>query len=249
METLKLSSLTIITLTATLLTFGPAARAQSLLDVKIGTTSNDGSADGAYQESAAAVLGSGNAYWNEYRYVSSVPNSVSVVDSTGSTLSGVSLTVANSAGVGSLATTGNPGFLMNDMPYMNPGGIFTISIVGLLVNTEYQFVGYAAYPGLTLGASWAVTTGTFDTGTTSNTGTSADITSGVGVAYSDFYATTDGSGDLTITDSSLTSSYTVLSGFQLEAAAVPEPSAAAMTLCGGGILLAILRWRRPTTQN
>lgn len=228
---------------AALAILNPPAQAQSLLNVKIGQTSQNGSADGAYQETAAAVLGSANGYWNEYAFVSSTPSLVSVVDSTGAALAGVSLTVQNTSGVGGLSTSGNPAFLMNKMPYQNPGSsdVFNISLSGLLASTEYQFVGYAAYPGLTLGAAWTVTTGTFVSGTTSNTGTSADITSGVGVAYSQFFVMTDSSGNLAIRDASLTSSYPVLSGFQLEP--VPEPGTWTMLLGGGATLLAFRRAR------
>jgi hypothetical protein len=232
---------------AALITASFSAPAQSLLNVKIGRTSNDytGSTetDGSYQESAAAVLGSPNSYWNEYAYVSSTPFNLPVVDSTGATLSGVTLSVQNSSGVGSLNTAGNPAFLMNTMPYMNPGGVFTITLGGLQASSEYQFVGYSAYPSLTLGASWSVTTGSLVSGTTSNTGTSADITSGNGVAFADFLVNTDPSGNLVITDASLTSSYTVLSGFQLEAVPVPEPATWAL-LIGGGVAWLAGRRRR-----
>ncbi len=222
----------------------PALHAQTLLNVKIGQTANNGGTDGAYQEIAAAVLGSGNAWWNEYAFVSSTPYLVSVVDSGDSAIAGVTLTVQNSSGVGSLTTSGNPSFLMSKMPYMNPGGVFTISLTGLAAHSQYEFVGYSAYPGLTLGASWAVTTGTFDSGIAANDGTSADITTGAGKAYSDFYVTTDGSGNLTITDSSLTSTYTVLSGFQLQAVPVPEPATVAMGMMGLALLAGFQRMPR-----
>lgn len=240
----KLPPKTVAWLCTGLLAISSSVQAQSLLNVKIGSTTQDASADGAYQESAAAVLGTANSYWNEYAYVSSTPSGVSVVDSTGAGLSGVTLTVQNSQGVGHLTTSGNPSFLMNDMPYMNAGGVFTISIAGLLANAQYEFVGYAAYPGLTLGASWAVTTGTLDSGTSSNDGTSADITTGVGKAYSAFMATTDGSGNLVITDSSLTSAQPVLSGFQLQAAPVPEPGTWTLLAGGFGVLLVFRRSQR-----
>lgn len=219
----------------------PALHAQTLLNVKIGQTANDGTADGAYQETAGAVLGSGNSWWNEYAFVSSTPFQVSVVDSSDSAIPGVTLSVQNSQGVGSLSTSGNPSFLMNKMPYMNAGGLFTISLTGLAANSQYEFVGYAAYPSLTLGGSWAVTTGTLNSGTTSNDGTSADITTGVGKAYSEFVVTTDGSGNLTVTDSSPTSSYVVLSGFQLQAMSVPEPASISLAAIGLGLAGAFLR--------
>jgi hypothetical protein len=210
---------------------------QTLLNVKIGTTTQDASADGAYVEVAGAVLGSGNSYWNEYAFVSSTPSLVSVVDSTGSTISGVTLTVQNSTGVGSLSTSGNPSFLMNTMPYQNPGGVFNITLAGLAADSLYEFVGYAANPTYSAGATWTVTTGTFQSGAASNDGSSADITTGVGKAYSDFFVKTDASGNLAITDASASGTYPILQGFQLQVAPTPEPSTIALTMVGLGLLL------------
>jgi hypothetical protein len=226
-----------------LLTGSFASQGQALLNVKIGTTSNDASANGAYQESGAAVLGSANSWWNEYSYVSSTPYEVSVVDSGDSSIAGVTLTVSNSGGVGSKTTSGsNPAFLFASMPYQNAGGIFTISLSGLAANSEYEFVGYAARPTSSAGASWAVTDGTFDSGTTLNSGASVDVTTGVGVAYSEFLATTDGSGNLTVTDTGNPgTAITVLDGFQLEAAAVPESGSWAWLAGGCGILFTCRR--------
>lgn len=108
MNKLKLTPKAVVLLC---LTLGSAVQAQSLLNVKIGTTTQDASADGAYQESTAAVLGSANSYWNEYAFVSSTPFQVSVVDSFDAALSGVTLSVQNSQGVGGLSTSGKPHLL------------------------------------------------------------------------------------------------------------------------------------------
>lgn len=242
---LKITPQIVAALSAGLVTLGSGAQAQTLLDVKIGTTANDGTADGAYQETGAAVLGSANSWWNEYAYVSSTPNGASVVDSSDNALSGVTLTVSNSGGVGSKTTTGsNPSFLFASMPYQNPGGIFTISLTGLAAGTEYEFVGYAARPTSAAGASWAVTTGTLDSGTTLNDGSSVDVTTGAGKAYSDFFVTTSGSGALTITDTGNPgTAITVLDGFQLELAPVPEPGPWMLTLGGLGMLFAYRQFR------
>ena len=215
----------------------PALQAQPLFSVKTGATTLNGGVDGAYQE-GAAVLGSASSWWNDYAYVSTTPSGVSVVDDSGTSIAGVTLTIANSTGTGSKATAGtNLGFLFGSQPYQNAGGIFTISITGLSADTEYEFIGYAARTSSTAGASWAVTTGTLDSGTTSNDGSSMDITTGVGKSYSLLYATTDGSGNLTVTDSGNPgTSITVLAGFQIEAAVVPEPSAIALTVVGFGLL-------------
>ena len=221
--------------------------AQALLNVKIGETANDYTGgvggggpelNGAYQEVAAAVLGSGNSWWNEYAYVASTPFQVSVVDSGDNAMSGVTLTVANSTGVGSKTTAGtNPNFLFNNQPYQAVGGVFTITLAGLAANTEYEFVGYASRTSSGAGASWAVTTGTLNSGTTLNDGTSMDITTGVGKSYSEFFATTDGSGNLAVTDSGNPgTAITVLAGFQLEAVVVPEPSTIVLTLTALGLL-------------
>jgi len=245
MHLIKLTPKVAASLCSILLTAGFTAQAQALLDVKIGTTSNDGSANGAYQESGAAVLGSANSWWNEYSYVSSTPFDVPVVDSGDNSIAGVTLTVSNSGGVGTKTTSGsNPSFLFASMPYQNAGGVFSISLSGLSANTEYEFVGYAARPTSSAGASWAVTDGMFDSGTTLNTGASVDVTTGVGIAYSEFLATTDGSGNLTVTDTGNPgTAITVLDGFQLEVAAVPESGSWAWLAGGFGILLAGRRSR------
>jgi len=128
---------------------------------------------------------------------------------------------------------------------MNAGGVFTISLTGLAANTEYEFVGYAARTSSSAGAAWAVTTGSLVSGATANNGTSMDITTGVGKSYSDFFVNTDGSGNLTITDSGNPgTAITVLAGFQLELVPVPEPSTWAMLIGGLGTLLAVRRFRR-----
>jgi hypothetical protein len=125
------------------------------------------------------------------------------------------------------------------MPYQNAGGVFTISLSGLAASTAYEFVGYAARPTSSAGASWAVTDGTFDSGTTLNTGASVDVTTGAGIAYSEFLATTDGSGNLIVTDTGNPgTAITVLDGFQLEMAVVPESSAWTLLASGCGILIA-----------
>jgi len=231
----------------TLLSLATSAHCQTLLNVKIGTTANTtASGDGAYQESPAAVLGSADSWWNEYAFVSSTPSGVAVVDSTGSLFTGVSLTIANTSGVGALSTSGNPSFLMGTMPYQNPGpgNVFNITLSGLQANTQYEFVGYAANPTYSAGATWTVTTGTPGAGIFSNDGSSADITTGVGEAYSRFFVTTDGSGILAITDGSQSGTYPILQGFQLmEVAAVPEPSAFALVALGSAGLI-VLRRRR-----
>ena len=240
---LSLSSLALaICLTTTL-------QGQTLLNVKIGQTTLNGGVDGVYQEIAAAVLGSGNSWWNEYTYVSTTPFQVPVVDSGDSAIAGVTLTVSNSGGTGTKSTAGtNPGFLFGSMPYQNAGGVFTISLTGLAANTRYEFVGYAARTSSSAGASWAVTTGTLNSGATLNDGTSMDITTGVGKSYSAFFATTDGSGNLTVTDSGNPgTSITVLAGFQLQAVPVPEPST--VSLAGLGLLAGGLLLRRQTARS
>ncbi len=240
MNTIKLTSKVGASVCSIILSAAFAAQGQALLDVKIGATSNDSSANGAYQESGAAVLGLANSWWNEYSYVSSTPYNGSVVDSGDNSLAGVTLTVSNSGGVGAKTTSGsNPAFLFASMPYQNAGGVFTISLSGLVANTAYEFVGYAARPTSSAGASWAVTDGTFDSGTTLNTGASVDITTGIGIAYSEFLATTDGSGNLKVTDTGNPgTAITVREGFQLEMAAVPESSTWTLLTGGCGILIA-----------
>src|SRR5450432_1533732 len=127
---------------AGILTGGAIGHA-TLIDVKTGADTNDASADGAYVE-GAAVFGSAGSFWNEYKYVSTTPFQVSIVDDTGATLPGVTLTITNSGGVGAQTNSGsNPAFLFASEPYQNPGGIFTMSLAGLTASTTYEFIGYA----------------------------------------------------------------------------------------------------------
>ena len=203
------------------------AKAQfDLLNVKIGTDTLNGGANASQQQEGAAVLGTSSSWWNDYAYVSSTPYQVSVVDGSDVAISGVTLTVQNSGGVGSKSNSGsNPAFLYASEPYQNPGGIFTITLSGLSASTAYEFVGYAGRPNSSSGTIWSVTDGTLDSGTTMNTGASVDITAGNGVAYSQFYATSDANGNLVVTDTGNGSSaITTLAGFQMTPVAVLEPA-------------------------
>jgi len=225
-----------------LLAVSSAVRAQSVIDVKVGTTTNNGGTNGVYQESGQAVLGTSTDYWNEFPYVSTTPYDVALVDNSDAS-TGVQVTINHSAGIGAKTTTSgiNPYFLFNQEPYMNAGGVFTITLSDLIPNDAYIFVGYASRTSSSAGATWAVTDGTLISGTTSN-GSSMDITAGNGSAYSEFQVRADGSGSLTITDTgSPTNGITVLSGFQIEQA-VPEP--ATYALFGLGALALGIVYRR-----
>ncbi len=197
-----------------------------LLNVKIGSDTLNAGAGASQQQEGAAVLGTSSSWWNEYAYVSSTPYQVSVVDAADATISGVTLTVQNSGGVGHKTNSGsNPSFLYSSEPYQNPGGIFTITLTGLSANSQYEFVGYAGYPGSSAGATWSVTDGTLISGTTMNTGASVDISTGNGDAYSLFYASSDANGKLVVTDTgNLSSAISTLAGFQVSPVAVPEPA-------------------------
>jgi hypothetical protein len=95
-----------------------------------------------------------------------------------------------------------------------------------------------------VGATWSVTTGTLDSGTTVNDGSSIDITTGVGKSYSDFFVTTTSGGALTVAETGNPgTAITVLDGFQLEVAAVPEPSTWMLALGGLGMLFAFRHFR------
>jgi hypothetical protein len=230
------------------LTLGSAADAQSvLLQVKIGATAHTtATGDGAYQE----IFGLGPSYWNEYGSVSSLPFAVSVVNTSGAIMPGATLTVESSTAVGSLGVSGNPSFLMNTMAYQNPGGVFNISLSGLFANTKYEFFGFAADPTHSAGAKWTVTTGTFDSGVASNDGSSANIGDGPGKAYSDFFVTTDGYGNLAISDAGAGPTYpitvhtdTILQGFALWLQTTPEPGTWALALSGCGIFFIFQRFK------
>jgi hypothetical protein len=218
-----------------------SAAATTEYNVKIG-----GSTTGTLQ-GGAAVLGTSSSWWNDYAYTSSTPNKVSIVNDAGVTDSSVTLTISNSGGVGSLSnSTGSPSFLMSSVRYQNPTGIWTIELDGLAANTTYSFVGYSAWiNGSTgYGGTWSVLTGTAGAGTYTNTGSSVDISTGVGQAYVEFLVTTNSAGTVIIQDTS--SSYVPIEGFQI-ALAVPEPSSILMML-GGGALLA-LRSRKKKRLN
>ena len=222
------------------LTLTTALQAQ-VIDVKIGATTANGGVNGVYLESGQAVLGTASDYWNEFPYVSSTPYNVNLYNNSDSTTTAY-LTVANSTGTGVRTISGgNPGFLFNSQPYQNSGGVFTITLTGLLASQNYTFVGYATYP-TTTGGSWTVTKGTLISGTTINSGASANINNGNGNAYSQFIAQTDASGNLTVTDTSLSGQSTILNGFQLQVVAVPEPST--YSLFGFGFLALLFLARR-----
>lgn len=219
-------------------------QAQSVISVKVGTTTNNAGTNGVYMESGQAVLGGASGYWNEFPYVSSTPFDAELYDNS-NVDTGANITIANSSGTGvKTTTTGiNPAFLFNQQPYGNSGEVFTISFASLQPDTDYLIVGYASRTSSGAGAIWAVTDGTLISGTTSN-GTSMDITAGNGNAYSEFTAETDDSGFLTITDSGNPgTAITVLSGIQLEQS-VPEPSTYA--LLGLGALALVVVYRRKT---
>jgi len=227
-----------------------AASAQPLINVKIRNGSSPAS-DAVFQASSSAVLGTATDYWNGFNYQSSTPNNASLVDSANNLLSGVTLTVSNSSGVGGGTASGSvqlsPSINLGLYAYQNAGGIFTITLNGLVANQQYEFVGYAAEPVTDpdSGANWAVTTGSLLSGSTSNTGASASLTGGLGISYVDMFVQTDATGKLSITDTNLAgASRTILQGFQLQqsTSAVPEPATYAIWAGLGALGLVV--WKR-----
>jgi hypothetical protein len=223
------------------LILSPSVKAQSVINVKVGTTTNNAGVDGVYNETGQAVLGGSSGFWNEFSYVSTTPFNVELFNNSNSD-TGAQISIANSTGTGVKTTTSgiNPAFLFNNQPYQNAGGVFTISFSSLQPDTDYLFVGYGSRTSSGAGALWAVTDGTYISGTTSN-GTSMDITTGNGNSYSEFTVETDDSGFLTVTDSGNPGgSITALAGVQLQQ--TPEPSTYA--LLGLGALALVIMYRR-----
>jgi hypothetical protein len=234
-----------------ILSLVPAVHAQSsIINVKVGYVSTTNESNFVFQAPTNAVLGGTSDYWNQFAYVSNTPFHAALVDNANNA-TGVTVTIANSTGVGFKNTTSgiNPAFLFSYQPYQNPGGVFTISLYGLVPSTAYNFVGYASRTSSSAGAAWAITDGTLLSGTVAN-GTSMDISTGNGNAYSQFVFQSDVSGNAVITDSGNPgASITVLAGFQLQQAPVPEPSSYAVLGLGIlGLIMVIRRKKAASTE-
>jgi hypothetical protein len=207
----------IVTNSSGSVTSSPAALAvgQTLIDVDIGV--------GALQ-TGAAVLGAAGDTWNGF-----TANTANVINSSGTTLGGVGITMSGQAGVNAVDTGGTamdaattP--LMQDYAYLTAAGTITMSVTGLTNYIGYPFtlVVYAAgdTASPSQGASLAVTAGAKggNSGSTLTTSGNPDrkISDGVGVAYQTFTGTLT-NGTLTFAATRLPgSTYLGLNGFQLQ---------------------------------
>jgi hypothetical protein len=232
---------------------GTNANAQ-LIDVDI-----NGQGSSATQ-TGAAVLGSSGDIWNGLGGSSTTLN-----DSTGTAVTGVSLTIsgnansgANDPGGSAMDTATTP--LMQDYLYPNGGSTtgITLTVNGLTAyaGDSFTFVIYAAGDGAGQGAnlvfddgatSSAVATSVIGTSTVtdaSTTGVSRQLSAGEGVAYQEFTGTVAADGILSVNGTpSDASPYTAFNGFQLEIGAAPEPQVWAM-LGLGLVGLAAFQYRR-----
>jgi hypothetical protein len=199
-------------------------------------------------DTGAAVLGSTSSKWNGYNndntfyYLSS---GASLVDDTGPNTSVLFTLTYESFDGSSVKTnaTSSPSFLMGTTAILY-GGSWNISLTGLAANTTYQFIGYGTYAADSVGSTWTVLTGTAGSGVFTNTGDSADISTGAGNAYVNFEVTTDATGSLVVQVTS-DDGWVPLNGFQLATvASVPEASTWVMML--GGLALLGLRARKNT---
>lgn len=179
-----------------------------------------------------AVLGGG--VWNG---VISTP-AVSLLNSDGAVTS-ISFNIGSGTwdnNNGNNTPDGVANDLLRDYRNQNNNIPLTLTISGLAANGMYDLVLYAAGDNVNQGSRFSGSSYTGGATTAAQRDHFAE-----GVNYSKGTAIADGTGAITITINSNGSDYAILNGFQISAAPVPEPTAAALGLLGS---LALLRRRR-----
>lgn len=181
--------------------------------------------------SGTAVLGGG--YWNGINTASAsaLLGSDNVATAIGFSIGGGAFDGPD----GGNTPAGLANDLLRDYRYQNNGNL-TLTITGLVANGLYDLVLYSSGDQKNQGSSF---TGNGFVG--SSTTAEQRDTFAEGVNYSKGTVTANASGQVLITISPNISTYAVLNGFQISAAPVPEPTAAALGLLGS---VALLRRRR-----
>ena len=194
----------------TVTTFGQTSNL--LMDVNFVTA-------GAANQTGAAVLGSPGDAWNAI-----TASTGTITNSVGSLLSGVGLTLTDQGvfeNPGSSAMDAATTPLMQDYAYgtTTPATV-TVSLTGLApyVNCAFTMVIYGAGDTSGQGVALQITAGATGGNTASNlttSGTSRQLSAGIGVAYNTFTGILT-NGILTFVATNNGSIYTIVNGFQLE---------------------------------
>lgn len=222
--------------------WGTDLGAQNLINVKLA-----GGAPGT--PIGAAVLGTAGDAWNYFPNLGGrangggvVTNAVTIRDSSGATLSGVSMTASLSAGDGmdSYTDTGSfspvPSVIMGNYVYENAGqNYWTISFTGLPANQSYLIYGMGNGNASGQGTTWWVDTanGHATASATANFSTGsrdATLASNEGICWVKLPATTTAAGALTFRvlrlgsaeNGSGGSGRAYLNAFQLQPLAAPS---------------------------
>ena len=198
----------------------------------------------------AGVVGSAGDYWTVAgSNPSATPVTISLNDNNNNAGNAIGLTYTGLASSGGLAADGtaNPQALMDGFrSNINGGGgssfaQMTYNLTGLLANTQYDLLAYAAAtPGTDRGTLFFEALNGPILGQT--TGSVVDIfaANAAGNAYTTFSLTSDATGAITFYSNfnSATSTQAPVNGFQI--ALVPEPS----TLALAGLGLLSVLWRK-----
>ena len=177
-------------------------------------------------QTGSAALGGPGDVWNAI-----TGTTATLLDSTGSTVSGVGVTLSDQGifndAAGSIMDTGTtPLMTYYAFGYTAPSTV-TLSITGLsaYTNNAFTLMVYAAGDTSGQGATLSLTgaTGGNSTNTLSTTATSRQISAGNGVAYQTFTGIiTNGTLTLTASDNA-GQSFAVINGFQLQLGTSTNP--------------------------
>ena len=217
----------------------PAASFGQLINVDFGPGATHG---------GAAIFGDAGDTWNNIATAGDAATATTLLDSDGNDV-GVTLTITDdgTSGTFNADAAANPAALMDGIRSNNNGGggtsfaQQTFDFDGLMANTDYDVVAYAAAtPGTDRGSVFFGTLNGPALGQT--TGSVVDIfaANAPGNAYTTFTVTTDATGGFTLLKNfnSGSSTQAPVNGFQVSA--VPEPGSMALLL-GSGVLLVVRR--------
>lgn len=195
--------------------------------------------------SGAAVLGSSGDVWNAYTapWNWGPHGVVAISDSTGSFAAGVQVDIWNYAtGANNTGgTTATPSSLMQDYitaPGWGAGDGWPIKVQlsNLPASSAFNLVVYSA--GDSAGQGAQITLFDPSGNMVSNTsGTTRDISTGLGDSYVAFNGTTKADGTVYFEVATTHDDWHALNGLQLQLVSVPEPSTMALGVCGMGLVM------------